>query len=334
MPTQRILVTALFLSPLALLPASQMALAQSAADLNAQAIAASQQATQQSMQAAQQATNESMRASQEAAERSMREMQQSQDALNAQNNLRVPGTWPPKISVKSGKYPGPITVKLTSRTRGAIMYYRTDGWSPTTKSQRYEGPITISSNTTLQVIAVAPHCLRSPVTIANYVIASNPTAAQAAGPSAEPVAAGTRDAQSQSVRFTFAQAVSSNTAEIGDKIPLILAEDLFIAGKLVAAKGTPGSATVMQVDKTGHGGAPGELEFRVNALQTPNGEIPLRGEARLEGQAQLPNAAFLIPVVDFYQIARHGKDAVVPVGMPITAVVAPVETARNTPVPD
>ena len=62
----------------------------------------------------------------------------------------------PKFSVKPGKYNEPRTVKITNSTAGATIYDTTDGWTPTAESQRYTGPIKVSSTTKLRAIAISP----------------------------------------------------------------------------------------------------------------------------------------------------------------------------------
>jgi hypothetical protein len=125
------------------------------------------------------------------------------------------------------------------------------------------------------------------------------------------------------VRLLFAKAVNSKTAEIGDKIPLTLADDLVLNGAVVVHKGARASVTIIQVDKTGAGGAPGNLEFQIDPLQTDVGPLKLRGSATLEGQPVPPNAAVMIPVVGLFTLFRHGKDADIKTGTPFTAYLAP-----------
>lgn len=121
------------------------------------------------------------------------------------------------------------------------------------------------------------------------------------------------------VHFVFARAVTSAKAEIGDKVPLTLADDLIFNGATLARKGASTSVTIMQVDKTGPGGAPGELHFRIDPMQTDSGVLTLHGAASLECQAQPPNAEMLIPVVGAFLIFHHGKDAVIEPGTPFVA---------------
>lgn len=127
---------------------------------------AAQQATQQSMQEAQQAN---LQATQQM-------MQASQD--NTAPVCCIPAA-KPKFSIKPGVYNFPTTVKITDATRGAIIYYSTDGWTPTEKSLRYMGPIEIDSTTMLQAIAVAPYHARSYVASGRYIVQTPSTAPRA-----------------------------------------------------------------------------------------------------------------------------------------------------------
>ena len=284
-------------------------------DPTTQAMQAGQQASMQAMQASQQALDDAMRATQEANERAMREMQASLD--DAQNyGPVVCATAAPKISMKPGKYDAPITIKLSDKSRGAIMYYRTDGWTPTTRSQRYLGPFTISQSTTLQVIAVAPYCFRSLVATATYTLPEPPSSPPNAQISS---VLDQRQEDVVAVHFVFAQEVTSAKAEIGDKVPLTLADDLVFNGTTFARKGASASVSIIQVDKTGPGGAPGELHFRIDPLQTDTGLLKLHGAASLEGQAKPTNAQALIPVFGTFYVFHHGKDAVIKPGTPFTA---------------
>ena len=280
------------------------------------AFSSAQDPAMQAAQAAQQATMQANQQAQQANEQMVREMQASSDVAQ-ENTPAVAITATPKISMKAGNYPGPITVKLSDKSRGAVMYYRTDGWTPTTRSQRYSGPFTISQSATLQVIAVAPYCFRSLVATAAYTL----PATSPAPPAPAPYSAIDQPPPDSviPVHFVFAQEVTSAKAKIGDKIPLTLAEDLVFNGALLARKGSSAFVNIVQVDKTGAGGAPGELHFRIAPMQTDTGLLRLHGAASLEGQAQPPNAAVLIPVVGILTIFHHGKDAVIRVGTPFTA---------------
>jgi hypothetical protein len=120
----------------------------------------------------------------------------------------------------------------------------------------------------------------------------------------------------------IASDVSSKTAEVGDKISLTLAEDLKAGDVVVVKKGTPAVATVTEVDKTGMGGAPGEVLFQVDSLQAGSVLIKLRGAAAKEGQDKVGKAVGLmfVPVVPVGLFVR-GKDAEIKQGTSFTAFV-------------
>ena len=281
-------------------PATQAA--QQAAIANQQAMEAANQAAlanQQAMQAAQQAS------------------QQSQNApIDPATPCCVAWTMPPKFSVKPGKYSGPVTVKITDASRGAIIYYSTDGWTPTVNSPRYRGPIPIDSTMTVQAIAIAPYSMRSVVSSAQYTIAGASAPATAYG--ALPPAPASANGKMIPVPLIFAADVSSKTASVGDKVPMELAQDLKV-GDYVVKQGTPATVTITQVDKTGIGGAPGSLSFEAEDLHPASGPIPLVGGATRDGEAKLPNASALIPVVGQFTVFRHGEDAIITKGTTFVA---------------
>jgi hypothetical protein len=297
--------------------------------------AAQQQAIQQTMINAQMAQQNAQQAMQQAQQAAQTFQQQAAQSDPAPVCCAVAGK--PKFSVKPGTYASSQTVKITDSTRGAIIYYSTDGWTPTTASNRYMGPITISSTTTLQAIAVFPYYGpygqgfgRSLVVSGQYTITSQAAATASAPPDlpspAQAVAAAPLDgqltlAQGTPVPLTFEADVSSKTASVGDQIPLTLSQDLKAGNVVVAPKGLPTFALVTQVDKTGIGGGPGDITFQVDSLTVNGSTIKLRGFATREGEAKPPNAAVLIPVVGPFTVFKHGTDAEIKPGTPFTAFV-------------
>ena len=297
--------------------------------------AAQEQAIQQTMMNAQQAQQNAQQAMQQAQQAAQTFQQQVAQSDPAPVCCIAAGK--PKFSVKPGTYASSKTVKITDSTRGAIIYYTTDGWTPTTSSNRYMGPVSISSTTTLQAVAVFPYYGpygqgfgRSLVVSAQYTITSPSPAVASALPNppspAQAVAAPPVDgqltlAQGTPVPLTFAADVSSKTASVGDQIPLMLSEDLQIGNVVVAPKGTPTVALVTQVDKTGIGGGPGDITFQVDSMAVNGSVIKLRGFATREGEAKPPNAAILIPVVGPFTVFKHGTDAEIKAGTPFTAYV-------------
>lgn len=292
---------------------------------------ASQMATQAAQQATQQANDQMMQASQQANQQMMQSAQQA--AMNTPQCYRCVAA-KPKFSVKPGNYSSPVTIKMKDSTRGAVIYYTTDGWTPTAASTRYMGPITIDSTTALQAIAISSYGGRSRVATAVYTlngVSTTAPVAQTIATASETYANSTAAssapaklllARGTAVPFVFDSDVKSKTAEVGDKIPLTLADNLKVGDVVVAKKGTPAVATVIQVDKTGMGGVPGEVFFQVDSLQAGGVTIKLRGTAAKEGQDKVGKAVGLmfVPVVPV-GVFVHGKDAEIKPGAAFTAFV-------------
>jgi hypothetical protein len=288
---------------------------------------AAQQATQMATQAAQQANDQMLQASQHANQTAMQNAQQA--AQNTPECYRCFAA-KPKFSVKPGAYSKAVTLKLKDSTRGAVIYYTMDGWTPTADSNRYIGPITIDSTTTVQAIAISPYGGRSRIATALYTLNGVPPTAPVAqtvvavsNPAAEPSApAKLVLARGTAVPLVFASDVSSKTADVGDKISLTLADDLKVGGVVVVKKGTPAVATVTEVDNTGMGGAPGEVFVQVDSLQAGSVLIKMQGTAAKEGQDKVGKAMGLmfVPFVPV-GIFVHGKDAEIKQGASFTAFV-------------
>ncbi len=300
------------------------------------------QAQDPGMQAAQMAAQQTQMAAQQASQQAMQDMQmasanatataQQQAIANAMDSSCASPT--PVLSAKSGTYSAALSVAIHA-DRHAAVYYTTDGWTPTKSSTRYTGPITIDDTTMLQAIAVAPCNARSRVAAAVYTLLgvtppssvaqtvtilhgaapTISTAAAAAAATGQPVLA-----HGTTVPLVFTSEVNSKTVHVGDKIALTLADDLKVGDAVVAPKGATGFVIITEVDKPRGGGAPGEVYFRADNLETSGTEIKLAGSAAKEGQDQFYKASgLMIPVP--LGIFVHGKDADIQPGAVFTAFV-------------
>jgi hypothetical protein len=286
---------------------------------------ASQMATQAAQQASQQAMQDAQNANQIAMQQSQLANQQAMDNMSATPCCGLPLAASPRFSVKPGSYTTSIDIRLTDRTRGAIIYFTTDGWTPTMASTRYTGPIAISSTTTIQAIAFAPGCTRSLPASVTY----NFPGSSQSQPASEvlpvlPAGKGNLVLRLDApVPLLFASPVDSHTAQVGDKITFTLAADLKADDQIVAPKGSTAVGKVIQVDRKGLGGFPGEIIFEVDSLSLNGTEIPLRGSEALAGKAQINKARSLafIPFVGITAIAVHGQDAQIATGAPLTATI-------------
>jgi len=90
----------------------------------------------------------------------------------------------PAFSVAAGAYAAKQTVTITDANAGAVIYYTTNGTTPTTASTKYTAAITVAATETLEAIAVAPGYTNSAAASAKYTIenpAATPTFSLATG---------------------------------------------------------------------------------------------------------------------------------------------------------
>jgi streptogramin lyase len=104
----------------------------------------------------------------------------------------------PTFSPAEGTYTSVQTVTISDTTPGATIYYTTDGTIPTTSSNKYTGPITVSSTETIVAIAVANGYSQSGSYSAAYTI-NIPTAA---GPTFSPAGGTYTSAQTVTISDT------------------------------------------------------------------------------------------------------------------------------------
>ena len=76
----------------------------------------------------------------------------------------------PVFSPKAGTYTAAQSVSMTDATAGSVIYYTTDGTTPTTASKLYSGPVTVASTQTLKAMAAAKGYRNSAVRSAAYAI--------------------------------------------------------------------------------------------------------------------------------------------------------------------
>jgi hypothetical protein len=76
----------------------------------------------------------------------------------------------PLFTIPSGTYSTKQLVGLSDATPGAIIYYTTDGSSPSTSSLPYTGAISVATSMVIEAIAVAPGYTNSGLARASYSI--------------------------------------------------------------------------------------------------------------------------------------------------------------------
>ncbi len=77
---------------------------------------------------------------------------------------------PPAFKPAQGTYASTQTVTITDATPGSVIYYTTNGTTPTTDSTRYKSALTVKATETIKVLVVAPGYTNSAIATAKYTI--------------------------------------------------------------------------------------------------------------------------------------------------------------------
>jgi hypothetical protein len=123
------------------------------------------------------------------------------------------------------------------------------------------------------------------------------------------------------VPLVFATTVNSKKTDVGDKIPLTLAEDLKDGDTVLVKKGAPAFAVVTEADGSRGGGVPGEIAFAVDSLNVNGKRVKLNGSAFKEGQDKAGSAIALAVAFPLAALLKHGEQAEIKKGTPFTAFV-------------
>lgn len=231
----------------------------------------------------------------------------------------TPVTSPPQFSVKAGEVKTGTTVSISCPTQNAVIYYTTTGWTPTTSSRRYTGPITVLATTQLQAIAVAPNMANSMYASASYKVNGPPLTVFPLEIGAD----GVLHAKSR-LHLATNSTVSSKNAKVGDKIPILLDQDVKAGDSVEIPKGTPVDATITAVTRSGILSSPGSISFAVHSLAVNGTTVALQGGERLDGAIHPLRTALLVTTIvgTIPAVAIHGSQGEIKPGMRFTVAVA------------
>ena len=92
-------------------------------------------------------------------------------ANTTRHRLRAPADAPPVVVTPgSGRFAGPVTVKLYTPVPGSLLYYTLDGADPTVGGQEYTAPLAVTETTVLRTVALDDGVPVSTVTTATYLV--------------------------------------------------------------------------------------------------------------------------------------------------------------------
>ena len=269
--------------------------------------AVAQDAAQQALQLQQQQLVQQQLAQQQ--QLNLINQQQLAQNINAGLGGYQLGVRSPRLRQEAGPAPGTVVVPMEDPSRGASIFYTTDGWTPTPVSERYMGPVTIRQRVTVQAIAIAAGGLRSYVSMLPVELTTNTAVS--------PGSSATRVQQLDSgtkLSLVFSAPISSRGQKVGDRLPVSLAEDLLIDGKLAARKGSSVDVVVTQVDDSHGMGLPGILSFSAQSIRLQDGKtMALLGVETMEGADHMKKA-LVSSIVPLGGLVVHGGDALNPAG--------------------
>lgn len=284
-----------------------------------QGILLNQQATQRSRDASAQQprviqpANSSPSASQQTTPNS------SFDPAGTPRTFEEPGrSKQPYLSEYAGYVTPGTELTISSPVPGTVIYYTTDGWTPTEKSYQFVDPIKLDRDTRVQAFAVEPGMLPSPVVDATYIVKPQ----QPPLPKTISIS-GNRLRKGMLLRLVTDMEARSNEAQVGDTLQLKLDQNLMVGDTIVAARGSLGKATITRVEHAGRGGKPGVIGFSVESLNVNGVSIPLSANLTLAApdiaaqSAKISNPS----VVRISGTLPKGDEAVIEPGMPLTAIV-------------
>jgi hypothetical protein len=224
---------------------------------------------------------------------------------------------PPVFSVASGVLPAGTQVAMTSPTPGATIYYTIDGWTPTDASPRYAEPVPIDASTRLQAIAIVDGKLPSAIAEASYSVDVNRS------PKRDKVlAAGGVLLKGTALHLITGEDVSSDTAQVGDRISIRLDEDILVGDTIVAAKGTAVQGRITRVQQVANGGKSGVLSFEVVSMDVHGVSVPMSAKLTLAAPAPAGQRVANASLVHVAGGLPAGDEAEILPGMGLTAVVA------------
>lgn len=134
------------------------------------------------------------------------------------------------------------------------------------------------------------------------------------------------------VRLRFAESIRSRTAIEGDFVPLVLAEDLVVNGRVVAPSGSPAVGTVSSGRKAEMMGQCGHLNIRAEYIKVGSQRVRVIGKQAVSGEEKVGTSIVLTVLFGPIGLIKRGRDVEIPKGSLMNAYVnAPGRISAKQP---
>ena len=155
-----------------------------------------------------------------------------------------PLTAPPAFKPAAGTYSSAQSVTLSSPTPEAIIYYTTNGTTPTKASTKYTGAIPVSASETIEAIAIAPGDATSAVSKAAYAVTpvNAPTIATVPAQNGAVVVTLASDSYGANIYYTLNGATPGLSSQIY-QAPFLLSSNLTVSA-IASIPGYPNTGVV------------------------------------------------------------------------------------------
>jgi hypothetical protein len=179
----------------------------------------------------------------------------------------------PTCSPAAGTYPPPVSVTLADATPGAVIYYTTNGTTPTTSSTKYTAAIPVTASGTVKAIADAAGFPNSAVVSCAYIVepvAVAPILSPAAGTYTNEVFVTLTDSTPGSAIYYTTNGTTPTTASTKYTAPI----PVYLSETIKAISVAPGYANSIVSSATYTViGAPWALSSAATSIATPDATL-------------------------------------------------------------
>lgn len=123
------------------------------------------------------------------------------------------------------------------------------------------------------------------------------------------------------VDLKLAEPVSSKTANAGDEVNFLVANDVRVGDDVLIKEGARATGTLMDITRKGRIGKPGKLVINIDKVQAVDGKkIPLAGNIIKEGESKKV-ASICLCLISLYFLMLRGTDAELAENYPVKAKI-------------